>query len=265
MNKTLFAKEIRSNLFVSTVITIVLIMYVVVVVGMFDPELGKSLDIMMASMPEVFAAFGMANQSSTLLDFLINYLYGFLLTLFPFVLVLILANKLMVRYVDRGTMAYLLATPNSRVKIATTLALVFVVLLALVLAINAIVAFITAEMMFPGELDGIAFLQLNVGLFGLWLFLAGLCFCSACIFSNAGRALWVGGGLGIGFFLLQMVTQISDELEFLNNINPVMLFDPYGLASGEGQAILGAVALAAMGVILLVIGIVTFSRRDLSI
>ena len=62
MNKTLFAKELRANLFVSDIIAAVLAMYIGMIVSMFDPELGESLDLMMQSMPEVFAAFGMSTH-----------------------------------------------------------------------------------------------------------------------------------------------------------------------------------------------------------
>ena len=90
MNKTLFAKELRANLFVSDIIAAVLAMYIGMIVSMFDPELGESLDLMMQSMPEVFAAFGMSTQATTLIDFMLNYLYGFLLTIFILVLILII-------------------------------------------------------------------------------------------------------------------------------------------------------------------------------
>ena len=121
MNRTLFAKELRANLFVSAIIAAVLAMYIGTIVAMYDPKLGKSLDAMMQSMPELFAAFGMSMQATTLLEFMLNYLYGFLLTIFILVLILVMANKLMVRYLDRGAMAYLLATPNSRTRIACTM------------------------------------------------------------------------------------------------------------------------------------------------
>ena len=53
----------------------------------------------------------MSVQATTLIDFMLNYLYGFLLTIFILVLILIVANKLMVRYLDRNAMAYLRNTP----------------------------------------------------------------------------------------------------------------------------------------------------------
>ena len=153
MNRTLFAKELRANLFVSLIIAAVLAMYIGVIVSMYDPELGESLDAMMQSMPEMFAAFGMSVQATTLIDFMLNYLYGFLLTIFILVLILIVANKLMVRYLDRGAMAYLLATPNSRTRIALTMVGVMVTILVALMAVVTSLEAGFAEALFPGELD----------------------------------------------------------------------------------------------------------------
>ena len=261
MNSTLFGKEFRANLPVAGIIAAVLVMYVVCVVAMYDPELNKSLDAMMASMPELFAAFGMATQTTSLVDFLINYLYGLLLTVMPFVLILLMVNKLIVRYVDRGTMAYLLATPNSRVRIATTMAGVLLAALAALLAVTVLVEIGSSEAMFPGDLDGEALARVNAGLFALWLFLGGMC----CLFSNAGRALWVGGGLGVLFFLMQMMAQLGEDLEFLDAANPLTLYDAYGLASADASATGGAIALAVAGLALFAAAIAVFSRRDLSV
>lgn len=265
MNKTLFAKELRANLFVSGIIAAVLAMYIGMIVSMFDPKLGESLDLMMQSMPEIFAAFGMATQATTLIDFMLNYLYGFLLTVFILVLILIMANKLMVRYLDRGAMAYLLATPNSRTRIALTMIGVMVAILAgLMVVVTALEAGF-AEALFPGELDMQALLQVNAGLLALWLAIAGLCFLSACLFSNATAALWAGGGLSILFFLMQMASKVGDKFEFLDNVNPLTLFDYYGLTAGDASAVGGAIALAAAAVALFAAAVVVFDRRNLSI
>ena len=229
MNRALFAKELRANLFVSLIIAAVLAMYIGVIVSMYDPELGESLDAMMQSMPEMFAAFGMSVQATTLIDFMLNYLYGFLLTIFILVLILIVANKLMVRYLDRSAMAYLLATPNSRTRIALTMVGVMVTILVALMAV------------------------------------VRLCFLSACLFSNATAALWVGGGLNILFFLMQMISQVGDKFEFLKNVNPLTLFDYYGLAAGDASAVGGAIALAVGAVALFAVAVAACDRRDLSI
>ncbi len=265
MNKTLFAKELRANLFVFAALFAMLVMYIACIVMMFDPQLGESLNTMMASMPELFAAFGMASQATTLLDFQLNYLYGFLFTLIPFVLILVMVNKLMVRYLDRGTMAYLLATPNSRTRIALTLAAVLIAALLALAMLVTTVQIACSHALFPNQLDLEGLLRANAGLVGLWLFLAGMCFLSACAFSNASAALWAGGGAGIAFFLMQMVSQVGDKFEFLRNVNPLTLFDPYGLAAGESLALGQAAVLGIAGIVLFAAAVAVFDRRDLSI
>ena len=265
MNKTLFAKELRANLFVSGIIAAVLAMYIGTIVAMYDPKLGESLDLMMQSLPELFAAFGMSMQATTLLEFMLNYLYGFLLTIFILVLILVMVNKLMVRYLDRGAMAYLLATPNSRTRIALTMVGVMVAILVGLCALTTALEVGFAEALFPGDLDVRALVQVNLGLLALWLATAGLCFLSACLFSNSSAALWAGGGLCILFFLMQMVSQVGDKFEFLENVNPLTLFDYYGLAAGDASAVGGAIALAASAVALFAAAVAVFDRRDLSI
>lgn len=265
MNRTLFGKEIKANLAVTGIITGVLAVYLAMVVSMFDPELGDSLATMMETMPELFAAFGMATQGTTLLDFLLNYLYGFLLTVLPFVLILIMVNKLVVRPIDRGTMAYLLATPTSRTTICLTLTGVIVTILAALTVVITALEIICSEIMFPGALDVEPLLHVNAGLFALWLFMTGICFLSACLFSHAGRALWIGGGLCILFFLLQMVAQVGEAFEFLKYVVPFSLFDPYGLVADEASAVARSLALGVWGLALLVVSIAVFRRRDLSI
>ena len=71
MNRTLFAKELRANLFVSLIIAAVLAMYIGVIVSMYDPELGESLDAMMQSMPEMFADVYKRQAQHTLVGYLL--------------------------------------------------------------------------------------------------------------------------------------------------------------------------------------------------
>ena len=48
----------------------VAVMYIAEVAYLYDPEVSESLALIQEAMPELFAAFGMANAASTLLDFL---------------------------------------------------------------------------------------------------------------------------------------------------------------------------------------------------
>ena len=101
-------------------------LYESIIVAMYDPKLGESLNMMAESMPQLFAAFGMTDLGLTLLDFLTNYLYGFILIIIPLVYIMIMCHRLMARYIDKGSMAYLLATPHKRSDIFITSIMCFI-------------------------------------------------------------------------------------------------------------------------------------------
>lgn len=265
MIPSLYLKELKGSLPATLVIVCVLAMYTAMIVSMFDPELGASLEMMRESMPELFAAFGMAEQGTTLMDFVLNYLYGFLFVAFPLVLVLLLVNRLVVRHMETGTLSCLLATPHARLSIVLTQALALVTALVATLACMHVLELACAETMFPGELDAGELLAVNAGLLALWLFFAGLCFLSAVSFNRTGAALWVGGGICIASILVQMVSQVGDAFESLGRATPLALFDAGGIAASSGDAVAGACALAGCGIACLALAAAVFCRRDFNV
>lgn len=262
-NFTLMRRECRANYKIWLVFAAVLTMYGAVIIGMFDPKLGDSLAMMAESMPQLFAAFGMSSPGAGLLQFLVNYLYGFLFTCFPLVLILILVNRLLVRYLDQGAMAWLLATPSPRWKIAITQAKTLgLAVFFLVLYVTGLCAALSA-LLFPGELEMGRFLLVNLGLCGMLLFLAAICFTSACVFGGGRWALGAGGGLCVLFILLQMLSKTGEKLEFLRYVNPLTLFDPLKIAVGGAEALWPVLALYLGALALFGIGVTVFSKRDL--
>lgn len=79
MSMPLLKMGIKSNGRLLLLFMGIITIYAGVITAMYDPELGKGINAMAESMPELFAAFGMQNPGITLLDFIINYLYGFIL------------------------------------------------------------------------------------------------------------------------------------------------------------------------------------------
>lgn len=114
MSLPLLRRELRANYKMILLFLAVITLYSTVIIAMYDPKLGASLDLMAESWPELFAAFGMTNAGATMLDFVANYLYGFILIAIPMLCLVLIAVRLVARYVDQGSMAYLLATPNTR-------------------------------------------------------------------------------------------------------------------------------------------------------
>ncbi|MEG0275389.1 MAG: ABC transporter permease subunit [Coprobacillus sp.] len=265
LNFTLFKKEVKTNYKVLCIFLALIAMYSSVIVIMFDPELGKSLDVMAKSMPEVFAAFGMLNVGSTLIEFVSNYLYGFILTAVPLVCVIVIANRLVARYVDNGSMSYLLASPHSRREIITSQAITLIITIFIMVLFATGLIILVSGLCFPGELDIQKFIVVNIGLFGLLLFMGSLCFLSSCLFNDTRKTNGIGGGIIIGSILLQMISQVGEKFEFLKYATPLTLFDVNGLLASSQNAYLMIGVLYALAVIVFIIAISIFTKKDLSI
>lgn len=138
LNGALYRQGLRASWKPLVIFLAVLTMYDAVIVSMFDPRIGDLLATLMQTMPDIMAMFGMNNPGATLAEFLANYLYGFLMLIFPLVFSAMTANSLVARHVDRGSMAYLLAAPNSRTRVA------FTQMTVLLTGVTAIIAVCTA-------------------------------------------------------------------------------------------------------------------------
>ena len=84
MNGVLFRRSARSLWKTWVVFAAVLSLYVSMITAMFDPKLNATLDEIVTAMPQLMNMVGMQAGSSSLGGFLINYLYGFLLLLLLF-------------------------------------------------------------------------------------------------------------------------------------------------------------------------------------
>lgn len=263
MNPVLFKSSARSLLKLWLIFAAVMALYVIVITTMFDPELNATLDAIIAAMPELMSMAGMQAGSSTLSGFLANYLYGFLLLIFPLVFTGLAANRLISARVDSGSMAYLLASPNTRVRVARTQALVLIAGNVITIVFATVLAIVCAEVMFPRELEVGRYIILNVGLLCLHLAIIGFCFFASCQFNESKYSLALGSGLPVLCFLFQMLANVGDKLEKFKYISIFTLFEPYGLLEGTTAAYTGAAILLCVGLLLYTVGIAVFDKRDL--
>lgn len=70
MNFTLFKHELFASLKLFTIIIGVLMLYIVSVIYMYNPEMTDTLKKLTETMPEMMAAFGMTSIGDTLIEFL---------------------------------------------------------------------------------------------------------------------------------------------------------------------------------------------------
>lgn len=264
-NFALYKRSIRGNLKILELFAVVLTMYVSIIIAMYDPKMMGLLDEYVNAMPEIMAAVGMTAGATSLIGFMISYLYGFIVLVFPMVFSILCANKLIAGHVDKGSMTYLLAAPVKRRSVAfTQLCVILSGILALVLYITAIELTVSA-VYFPGELDIPKLLLVNAGLLCLHLFIGGICFLCSCIFSDSKYSIGLGGGIPALMYIIQMMSNVNKDLNSIKYATFFTLFDPTGIMNGEQPAILCAVLLLAGAVLLYIAAITIFTKKDLHI
>ena len=265
MNKTLYRRELKKSWRLLVIFAAVLTMYIVMIVSMYDPKMAQAIDKFQELMPELMAAVGMTGNSDSLPGFLVTYLYGMILLVFPMVYTIIRANGLVAGYVERGSMACLLAAPVRRTTVACTQLLVLLTGEVLLLGYCTALEYAAAELMFPGELELSCLLGLNLGLLCLQLLIAGICFFFSCLWSDTRYSLAFGAGIPVVMYVLQMLSNMGGKLEGIRYATFFSLFRPQDWIDGSSAAWWGALALAVGAALLYAGGIAVFARKDLQL
>ncbi len=265
MNMSLYSHSLKTSLRLLIIFIAILTLYGSIVVLMYDPEMSEGLELMMQSMPEIFEALGMDDIGGSLFEFIANYLYSFLLIVFPLIYISLLSLSLVAKLVDTGSMACLLATPNSRRKVITTQLVSVITGVVIIVLYVFILVSVMSHITFPNELDYFQYAVLNAGLLCLLLFFMGVCFCASCIFDDTMNASIFGAGPCVLFIIIDMASNVSDDLSFLNYATPLSLFDTEGIMAGEPSAFFGIAALLAMGIALCVVGCIAFCKRNIHV
>jgi ABC-2 type transport system permease protein len=176
-----------------------------------------------------------------------------------------MSTQLVARLVDRGSMAYLLATPTTRRKVAFTQALVLVTALFIIIAFTLLAGF-AGKLWFLGtdyEFGMAAFTRLNTAAFLMFFAIGGLAFLVSCICSDEKRALGISGGITFAFFTIDILAKISEKLDGLRYFTLFSFYRPGNIVQGtEGIAWI-SFWLLLTGLLAFAAGIQIFRQRDL--
>lgn len=265
LNKTLYRREMKGSLKMLILFAAVITMYVSIIIRMYDPETMKTLDNFVEAMPKIMAAVGMRAGATSLLGFMISYLYGFILLLFPMVFCILRGNGLVAKYVEQGSMAMLLAAPVKRRTLVTTQLAVLISGILLLIVYTTGLEVVVAEVSFPGELIVTDLLKVNAALLCLQLLIGSICFLASCIFSDTKNSIAYGAGVPTLMYILQMLANVGEKAETLKYVTFFTLFDATGIIANESSAFMGAAALGIGAIVLYGLAIVIFCRKDLHI
>ncbi len=244
---------------------------------------GDDLDIstMMSNMLEMMGISSTLIEDMSEMDStaMINQMYYTVMCMLAILLFIIVAgNNLVVNQVDKGSMAFILATPTKRSAVAITQ---FVYMLVMPLLMLAVVFGVRTAAIhaFVGEVNVQQLLALYGGMYLLVEAMASICYMTSCIFNLSKYSMAIGGGLNIWFFLASLLGMFGSDsmvqmgigssvLNRFNHLTIIGLFDYTALGTvGSGAVDYGFVwklcVLVAIAVVCYIVGAVWFRKKDL--
>ncbi|MDD2360133.1 MAG: ABC transporter permease subunit [Syntrophaceticus schinkii] len=257
-SKTIFKQTFKANFKLWLIITLLLIVFCALLIGVFKPETISNLQDLIKGSP-----LESILEQQTFLGMLAQTYYSIHGVILPIIFIIITANSLIASQVDRGSMAYLLSTPIKRSAVVGTQAVYMVTSILVMFIIVTIVGLFSIHI-FQGDIDiNITdYLLLNLGLFLLMFAISSISFLFSCIFNLSKNSLALGAGIPIAFFLFQLMSQVDESLEGFKYLSLNSLFDTNAILN-DGSYLTQFIALAVVGVVLYGIGMRIFMEKDL--
>lgn len=263
MSWTLFRHNIKTNWLIWLLMTLVFFMYYTIMLMMYDPNSLVLMQEFIEMLPDAMVkALNFDDFGTTLFTFMSGYLYGFLIYLFPMVITVVVNHRLVAAQVDKGSLAYVLASPLSRGQIIRTQILFSLVTMGAFFLSYTSVALLIAEIAFPGEMDNAKFILLNVNAYAVYIALGGIGFLASTLADDKNVSLSFGVGIPVFFLITQMLANADDQLAGFKYLSLFTLMDPSYANSDPASAWLSIVVLVGIGSLLYGIAHEVFRRKN---
>ena len=235
--------------------------------------------VMGALMAVFLAQFAGMEMTQSLL--LLIY-YGMIGLILPTIYILISSNKLLAGQVDKGSMAYVLSTPKSRIAVCCTqmiyqvgtVIIMFLVTTVMHLIVNAASPLDLASatsilgISVNGTLTGGQIVIMNLLSCAACLALAGICYMFSGIFNLSKYSMGLSGvvcGVSILGSLFGMFGSMLDvdALAFFKYVSVYSFFDIKSILTGSSTWIVLLVVALAISVAAYAVGTWRFCKKDL--
>ncbi|MGD9910416.1 MAG: ABC transporter permease subunit [Candidatus Izemoplasmatales bacterium] len=264
MNKHLLRMNFKMNKGVWIIFLAVMTMYYTMIIGIYDPNNADVFAGMLDMFPrELMDALHFSLTDYSLVGFISGYLFGFIMIIFPMIYIIIVGNRLVASFVDSGSMSYLLASPNTRKKIAITQAVYLFLSTTLLIIVVDMIGFILASTLFPGLLELKKFIYINLGLIGYSFLITSITFAASAIFNETKYSLSFGAGIPIAFFIINMLAGASDKLSFFRYATALSMYNANDWLEGSTLIWIYFSIFILSGFCLYLIGIRIFMKKDL--
>lgn len=83
------------------------------------------------------------------------------------------------------------------------------------------------------------------------------------LFNEAKHSLIASGSISVAFYTFQLLSNMSADLEWLDYLTVLTLFQPSEIAAGEAGILPSELVLGLAGLLLYTLAVYVFKRRDL--
>ena len=104
---------------------------------------------------------------------------------------------------------------------------------------------------------------MTFGLYCLHIAISGLGFFASSISNDTKLSYSISAGIPIGFFIIQLLGNMGGKLENFKYFTIFLLYDTNKLINGDSAGTMMILILLGAGLLLFILGIVRFSKRDL--
>ncbi len=217
------------------------------------------------SMPaEMLIAFGLTRGFDTIEAFIAGEYFGLLFIVILLIYSVMTSTNLVARLVDQGSMAYLLSTGTSRLRVIFTQIFVLVSGLLFICFCTFISGVTGTTIVIDNvNLDIAQFLKLNVMGFLLFYVICSFCFLVSSLVNDEKKALSISTGISLLFFIFDIAGKMSNEIAWLKNFTVFSLFKPQEVATGSVDIMVPALVFIGIGSLIFSLSAFFFTKRDL--
>ncbi len=255
--------EIRMNMRSYITWTAIMLAVVFIYLGSYAWIEELSFDELMEGYPDMFTtglgispdAFGDVNRYW-------GSMLGFLGMLISSIYAMMLAGGLISRDPDLGTVEFLYTRPVKRSKIMLSKVAVFFLFIT-DLWLIVYIASIAVGMLYaaPGEFDPAVQGWVHLAGYLASLGAGGIAFAAAPFFDRVQSSTSLAIGLGLGFFMFNMVSNLVDSLGFLKYLSIHHYADVQGASAGEPFTV-GLITLLGIFLAGTLIGVHFLNRKE---
>ncbi|OKP87473.1 hypothetical protein A3842_06335 [Paenibacillus sp. P3E] len=223
-------------------------------------------DVIKSLPKSVMDAFGIQGNLTNAVEYMAMNFYNSIYLYLLMAYTILTACQLVSRFVDRGSMAYLLSTPVTRRKVINTQAAVLVTGLVVMCLFTYLGGYFgVLSFVNNSAFDLGVFTELNLIVMLIFLLIGSYSFLFSCIFDEEKTALGAGFGVTLLFYGLDMVSKLSEKLSWLKYCTIFTLYQPEKIIQGTYDTVSISLVLVVVSILIFAAASFIFQKRDLSL